>query len=178
MILMLLLLIGRVGLQWGAQPSDPQRRFRWTTGHSVGWADDPTCSDCHSTNHTAAHFFSRPTHATDVAPGGMWPAPLQVAQFLAGLPQFSALPHCRLILTPFHHNHHSRGWPPPLQPPAGPHFPHPILHCTRDKCMQDKCVVLNVTASSVEIQNFWVSPKGGWGSLRQETNRRPDFDST
>ena len=26
--------------------------------HSVGWADDPTCPDCHSTHHSVAHLFS------------------------------------------------------------------------------------------------------------------------
>ena len=29
--------------------------------HSVGWADDSTCSGCRSTNHTVAHLFICPT---------------------------------------------------------------------------------------------------------------------
>ena len=60
--------------------------------HSVGWADDPTCPDCCSTDHTVAHLFSCPTHLTDLAPGDMRTASQQVAQFLAGLPPFSDLP--------------------------------------------------------------------------------------
>ena len=62
--------------------------------HSVGWANDPTCPDCHSTDqcdHTVAHLFSFPSHPTYLAPGDMWVAPLQVAEFLAGLPQFRDL---------------------------------------------------------------------------------------
>ena len=35
----------------------------------VGWVDDHTCPDCHSTDHTVAHLFSWPTHTTDLAPG-------------------------------------------------------------------------------------------------------------
>ena len=54
--------------------------------HSVGRADDPTCPDCCSTDNTVAHLFSCPTHPTDLAPGDMWTAPLQVSQFMAGLP--------------------------------------------------------------------------------------------
>ena len=54
--------------------------------HSVGWADDPTCPDCRSTDHTVALLFSYPTHLTDLTPGDMWTAPLQVAQLMAGLP--------------------------------------------------------------------------------------------
>ena len=60
--------------------------------HFVGWADDSTCPDCRSTDHTVAHLFSCLTHSTDLAPGVMWTAPLQIAQFLAGLPPFSDLP--------------------------------------------------------------------------------------
>ena len=39
-----------------------------------------------------AHLFICLAQATDLAPGDMWTAPLQVAQFLAGPPQFSDLP--------------------------------------------------------------------------------------
>ena len=60
--------------------------------HSVGWADDPTCPNCRSADHTVAHLFSCPTQPTDLAPGDMWVASLQVAHFLAGLSQFSDLP--------------------------------------------------------------------------------------
>ena len=60
--------------------------------HFIGWADDPTCLDCRSTDHTVAHLFRCHTHPTDLAPGNMWTEPLQVAQFLAGLPQFNDLP--------------------------------------------------------------------------------------
>ena len=60
---------------------------------SVRWADNPTCLECHATDHTdGAHLFSCPTHLTDLARRYMWTAPLQVAQFLAGLSQFSDLP--------------------------------------------------------------------------------------
>ena len=60
--------------------------------HSVGWADDVVRSDCHAVDHTVAHFFSSLAHPTDLALGDMWATPLHVAQFLAGLPQFSDLP--------------------------------------------------------------------------------------
>ena len=54
--------------------------------------------------------------------GDMWVAPLQVAQFLAGLPQLVAIClHCRSTLTP---NPHSCCWPPSLEPLAGPHLLH------------------------------------------------------
>ena len=46
--------------------------------HSVGWADGLTCPDCRSTDHTVAHLFSCPSQPTDLAPGDMWVAPLQV----------------------------------------------------------------------------------------------------
>ena len=39
-----------------------------------------------------AHLFSCPTYPMDLTPGDMWTAPLQVAQYLAGFPQFSDLP--------------------------------------------------------------------------------------
>ena len=69
--------------------------------HSVGWADDPTCPNCHSTGHTVAHLFSCPTHSTNLAPGDMWTTPLQVTQFLAGLPQFSDLPQMQIDFDSF-----------------------------------------------------------------------------
>ena len=51
--------------------------------HSVGWADDPTCPDCYSTDHTVAYLFSCTRHPTDLAPMDMWVAPsIQAAQFL------------------------------------------------------------------------------------------------
>ena len=52
----------------------------------AGEADDLTCPDCRTTNHTVAHLFSCPSHPTDLAPGDMWVTPLQVAQFLAEFP--------------------------------------------------------------------------------------------
>ena len=103
--------------------------------HSVGWADDPTCPDCRSTYHTVAHLFSCPTHPTDPAPGDMWTAPLQVAQFLAGLPQFYRLapiagwlwllPFITLIpavdrLLPDHQQDHIILTSPPLHLTRGP----------------------------------------------------------
>ena len=69
--------------------------------HSVGWADDPTCPDCRSTIHTVGHLFSCPTHPADLAPGNKWTVPLQVAQYLAGLPQFSDLPPLRIDFDSF-----------------------------------------------------------------------------
>ena len=39
-----------------------------------------------------SNFFSCPTHPTDLAPGDMWTALLQVAQFLAGIQEFSEVP--------------------------------------------------------------------------------------
>ena len=60
--------------------------------HSLGWVDDPSCHECRSTDHTVAHLFSCPTYPTDLALGDMWTSLLQIAQFLAGLPQFSDLP--------------------------------------------------------------------------------------
>ena len=52
----------------------------------------PHLPDYRSTDHTVAHLFNCPTHPTDLAPEDMWTAPFQVAQFLAGLAQFSDLP--------------------------------------------------------------------------------------
>ena len=37
--------------------------------HSVGWADDTTCTDCSSIDHTVAHLFSCPSHPTDLTSG-------------------------------------------------------------------------------------------------------------
>ena len=34
--------------------------------HSVGWANNPTCSDCNAGDHTVAHLFSCPTQITDL----------------------------------------------------------------------------------------------------------------
>ena len=92
--------------------------------HSVGWADGSTWPDCRSTHYTVAHLFSCPTH---LAPGYMWTAPLQVAQFLAGLYSLATCPHCRSILTPFLHNLHCRCWPSSPWPPTGHHH-HLTLH--------------------------------------------------
>ena len=63
-----------------------------TYRHCVRLADDPTCPDCHVTDNTVAHLFSCPTHHSDLASWNMLTEPLQVAQFLVGLPQFSDLP--------------------------------------------------------------------------------------
>ena len=65
---------------------------------------------------TVAHLCSCPTHAIDLAPGDMWPAPLQVPQFLVGLPHFSDLNPLadRLLLLPFL----------TLTPPVGHSPPH------------------------------------------------------
>ena len=57
----------------------------------VGCADDPTCSDCHGAENTAAHLLSCPTHIKWIWPRGICSGP-QEAQFLAGLPQFTDLP--------------------------------------------------------------------------------------
>ena len=54
--------------------------------HSIRWADNPTCPYCHATHYTVTHFFSYPANPTDLAAGGMWTAPLQVAQLMEGLP--------------------------------------------------------------------------------------------
>ena len=64
-------------------------------------ADDPTCPDCRSTDHTLAHLFSCHTHPTDLAPENMWVAPIQVAQFLAELPQFCDLPPLQIDFDSF-----------------------------------------------------------------------------
>ena len=54
--------------------------------HSVGRADDPTCPDCRSTDHTVAHLFRCPTHPTDLAyvdgtpPGRSIPGRAQTVQ--------------------------------------------------------------------------------------------------
>ena len=69
--------------------------------HSVSWADNPTCPDCRSTDHTVSHLLSCLTHPTDLATGDLWTAPLQVAQFLAGLPQFSDLPPLQIDFNSF-----------------------------------------------------------------------------
>ena len=72
-----------------------------TYRHSVGWANDPTSSDCHVIDHTVAHLFSCPTHPTGytdavpriIPPGGYVDSTFfQVAQFQVGLSQFFELP--------------------------------------------------------------------------------------
>ena len=87
---------------------------------SVDWADDPTCPDCHATDLTVTYLFSCPTHPTDLAPGDVWTAPLQVNQFLAGLPQFSDLLTSLQVNFDPPLNHHSSRCPSPLAVPAGP----------------------------------------------------------
>ena len=69
--------------------------------HSVGWTNLPTCPDCCSADHSVTHLFICPTHATDLAPGDMWVAPLQVAQFLTGLPHFRYLAPLQIDLDSF-----------------------------------------------------------------------------
>ena len=69
--------------------------------HSVGWPDDLTCHECHSTDHTVDHFFNCPTHPTGLALRDMWVATLQVVQFLAGLPQLSDLPPLQINFDSF-----------------------------------------------------------------------------
>ena len=62
------------------------------------------------------------------APGDMWVAPLQVAQFLSRAPTVHrSAPHCRSILTPFPRNPHLRRWPSPIWPPPRPHHLHLAL---------------------------------------------------
>ena len=39
--------------------------------HSISWTDNPTCPECHASDHTVAHLFSSPTYPTDLAPGDM-----------------------------------------------------------------------------------------------------------
>ena len=72
--------------------------------------------------------LSHPSHGS--GPGGYVDSNPPGRQFLAGLPQSATCPHCRSISTPFLHNLHSRWWPPPPWPPAGPHHPHLTLHPT------------------------------------------------
>ena len=36
--------------------------------HSVSWADNPTCPDCHATNHTVAHLFIAVLHNPRIWP--------------------------------------------------------------------------------------------------------------
>ena len=48
-----------------------------------------------------SHLSSCLTHPTDLIKGDMCAAPIQVAQFLAGLSQFANLPHSRSTLIPF-----------------------------------------------------------------------------
>ena len=69
--------------------------------HSVGKADDSACPNCRSTDHTVAHLFSCPTHPTDLAPGDMWVPHLQLAQFVAELPQFCDLPPLQIDFASF-----------------------------------------------------------------------------
>ena len=50
---------------------------------------DLICPDCHSADHLVPQFLSCPAHPMNLSLANMWVAPVQVAQFLAGLPQFS-----------------------------------------------------------------------------------------
>ena len=86
--------------------------------HSVGWPITP-----HATDHIVAHLFSYTTHPKDLPPGDMLMAPVQVAQFMAGLPQFSDLQGAHLtgrLQLPPPINFLSRREPSPLAAPVGP----------------------------------------------------------
>ena len=80
--------------------------------HYVGWANDPTCSDCHATDHTVALI------SPHMDPGDMWTA--QVPQFLAGFTQFSDLSTLQVDFDSFPLNLHSCRCPPSLATLAGP----------------------------------------------------------
>ena len=64
------LVLGTQKVALGSPSSKPSRKsaalsFRTTLPrHSVGWANDSTCPDCHATDHTAAPLFSCPTHSS------------------------------------------------------------------------------------------------------------------
>ena len=70
-------------------------------------------ADCCFT-YAVAHLFSCQTQPTELAPGDMWMAHLQVSQFLAGLPQFNDLPPLQFDFDSF-------------GPPTGPHHLHLTL---------------------------------------------------
>ena len=59
--------------------------------HSVGWTESPLCPLCRASDHTVPHLFSCPEAPTDLAPGDLWTAPLQVMQFLLTLQCFADL---------------------------------------------------------------------------------------
>ena len=94
---------------------------------SVGWADDPTCPECHSADHTVAHLFRFPTHPTDLAPEEMWVHPSRYPNSWQGSHSLPIFFYCRSTLTPFPPNPHSRCWPPSHGTPAGPHHLHLTL---------------------------------------------------
>ena len=74
---------------------------------AIGWADEPSCPDCHSTNNTVAHLFSCPTHPTELAPRESYVGDTPPG---SSVPSSAICPHCRSILIFFFLNPH----PPPL----------------------------------------------------------------
>ena len=84
--------------------------------------------DCRSTNHSVAHLFSCPTHTTDLAGGICGRYSSRSLNSWQGSHNLATCLHCRSISTPSVHNLHSRCWPSPPWPPAGPHHPHLTLN--------------------------------------------------
>ena len=68
----------------------------------------PYMPDCHATDHVVDHLFGCPTNPNDLASVNLWTAPLQVTQFLAGLPQFGDLSLQQIDFDSFPLNPHSR----------------------------------------------------------------------
>ena len=60
--------------------------------HRIGAAPSDLCPECQSAPHTTNHLFCCPAHPTALSPLDLWERPRDVAAFLRGLPQFSALP--------------------------------------------------------------------------------------
>ena len=92
----------------------------------IPWAG-PTRPDCHAADHTVALSFSAAPHIQRIwTLGDMWAAVVQVAEFVAGLPQFADLPNCRsTLISSFPNLHHPVG-PLPLRLQAGPLHVHSL----------------------------------------------------
>ena len=86
--------------------------------------DSPTdrCPSCGLAAHTSSHVFSCPRHPTDLTPLDLWRRPVEVSDFLEGLPFFSLPQRRRPPPEP----------PPPNHPPDPPPAPHSGLSGEED----------------------------------------------
>ena len=105
--------------------------------HSVVWADDPTCPDSRSTDHTVAISLAVPLIPRTWPRGICGRHPSRSLNSWQGWLSLTTCPHCRSTLTTFLHNLHSCCWPSPPFASSGttssssshpsPHFISPVV---------------------------------------------------